>query len=81
MANECVSNVAGYENALGTQISPIERQVREINTPILYFLLDVGLKAEVIHPTGFAREKALVLSPVMFIGDPTVDGKKWREER
>ena len=80
MANECVSNVAGYENALGTQISPIERQVREIDTPILYFLLAMGLKAEVIHPTRFARKKALVVSPVVFVGDPTVDGKKWREE-
>jgi hypothetical protein len=80
MANEYVSNVAGYENALCTQISPIERQVREIDAPILYLLLDVGLKAEVIHPTGFAREKALVVSPVVFIGDPTVDGKKLREE-
>ena len=81
MANECMSNMAGYQNALGTQISPIEGQVREINAPILCFLLDVGLKAEAIHPTRFGREKALVVCPVVFIGDPTVDGKKWREER
>ncbi len=83
MANECMSNMAGYQNqnALGAQISPIERQVREINAPILCFLLDVGLKAESIHPTRFAREKTLVICPVVFIGNPTVDGKKWREER
>jgi hypothetical protein len=54
MANECMSNMAGYQNALGTQISPIERQVREIDAPILCFLLDKGLKAEAIHPTRFA---------------------------
>ena len=70
MGNECMSNMAGYQNALGTQISPIERQVREIDTPILCFLLDVGLKAEVIHPTRFASEKALVICPVVFIGKP-----------
>ncbi len=76
-----MSNMAGYQNALSTQISQIERQVREINAPIVCFLPDVGLKAEAIHPTRFAREKVLVVCPVVFIGDPTVDGKKWREER
>jgi hypothetical protein len=80
MANECMHHMAGYQNALGTQISPIERQVREIDTPILRFLLGVGLKAEAIHSTRFAREKALVICPVVFIGNPAVDGKKWREE-
>ncbi len=80
MANECMRNMALYQNALGTQISPIERQVREIDAPILRFLLDMGLKAEAIHPTRFAREKALVICPVVFIGNPTVDGKKWRKE-
>ncbi len=75
-----MSNVARYENPFRTQISPIERQVREIDALILHLLLDVGLKAEAIHTTGFAREKALVVSPVVFVSDPTVDGKKWREE-
>ena len=67
-----MSNMAGYQNALGTQISPIEGQVREINAPT---------KAEAIHPTRFAREKALVVCPIVFIGDPVVDGKKRSEER
>ena len=70
MANACMRNMAGYQNVLGTQISPIERQAREINAPIFRFLLDVGLKAEGIHPTRFAREKALVICPVVFIGKP-----------
>jgi hypothetical protein len=81
MANECMRNMVGYQNALGTQITPIERQVREIDAPILQFLLDVGLKTETIRPTRFAREKALVIGPIMFIGNPTIDGEKWRKER
>ena len=74
-------NMAGYQDALGTQISPIEWQVRKIDAPILQFLLDVGLKTGTIRPTRFAREKALVIGPIVFIGNPTVDGEKWRKER
>ncbi len=81
MVNECMRNMAGDQNALGTQISPIVRQVREIDILILRFLLGVGLNTEAIHPTRFAREKALVIYPFMFIGNPTVDGQKWRKER
>jgi hypothetical protein len=57
MANECMRNMAWDQNALGTQISPIVRQVRKIDALILRFLLDVGLKTEAIHPTRFARER------------------------
>ena len=56
----------------------------EIDAPILCFLLDVGFKTETIRPTSptrFAREKALVICPIMFIGNLTVDGQKWRKER
>ncbi len=81
IANECMRNMTGDQNAFGTQISPIVRQVRKIDAPILRFLLDVGLKTETIRPTRFAKEKALVICPVMFIGNPTVDGQKWRKER
>ena len=81
IVNEGMRNMTGDQNAFGTQISPIVRQVRKIDTPLLHFLLDVGLKTETIHPTRFAREKALVKCSVMFIGNPTVDGQKWRKER
>jgi len=60
--NECMRNMTGDQDAFGTQISPIERQVRKIDAPILRFLLDVGLKTEAIHPTRFVREKALDMS-------------------
>ena len=54
----------------------------EIYAPILGFFLDVDLKTEAICPTKFAREKALMMSYIMFVGNPTVDGEKgWKERR
>ena len=80
-ANECMRNMARDLNAFGTKVSPIERQVGEIDAPILLFLLDVGLKTEVIRSTRFAREKAVMISSIVFVGNLTVDGEKMRKER
>ena len=48
-------NMTRDPNAFGIKISSIERQIGEIDAPILRFLLGVGLKTEVIHPTRFVR--------------------------
>ena len=74
-------SMAGDQNAFGTKISPIERQVEKIDAPILGFLLDGGLKTEAIRPTRFAREKALMIRSLMIVGNLTVDREKEQKER
>jgi hypothetical protein len=62
-------------------VHPVERQIREINAPVLVFLLDMCLEAEPEHAMWFPHKITLMVGAVMLISVATDDQKKWRSER
>ncbi len=79
--NEGVHNMTRDQNTFGTKICPTEKLVGNIDTPIVGFLLHMGLKAEAVCPTRFASEKAFVIGPLVLKDDPTVNKEKGQKER
>jgi len=74
--------MARKQNALCTQINPGERQVGNVDTPVLRFLFDMSFEAEPISAVGVACEEAHVIFHVMFISDSTANPKKrWKQGR
>jgi hypothetical protein len=71
-----MSHVAREQNALCTQINPGERQVGNIDPPVLRLLLDMSFETETISATVVACEEALVIFPAMFVSDATANLKE-----
>jgi hypothetical protein len=71
--------MAWKQDTLCAEVNPGERKVRNVDTPVLRFLLDVRFEAETISATIVACEEALVICSFVFLGDATANLKEWGE--
>ncbi len=68
--------MAWKQHTLCAEVSPGERKVGYVDTPVLRLLVDVGFEAEMIIVTFVACKEAFVVCPFMFIGDMAANLKE-----
>ncbi len=68
--------MAGEEHTLCAEISPGERKVGYVDTPIFRLFVDMRFEAEAITATFVACQETFVVCPIMFIGYTTANLKK-----
>jgi hypothetical protein len=72
-AEKRVRDVAWNKNPLYAEIHPCKRQNGNVDTPILYLLLEMCHKTKTIGPARFAGKKSIVVCTIVFICDSPVD--------
>jgi hypothetical protein len=68
--------MAGKQHTLCAEVSPGERKVGYVDTPVFRFFVDVSFEAEMISATFVACREAIVVCPFVFIGDTTANLKE-----
>ncbi len=78
-AEESVRNMARNKGTLDAHIDPSNQQVGEVNPPVFFAFVDVGLKNKTVDPI-LLPEIPLVVLTIMFISDFGVETKEGRKE-
>ena len=61
-----MGSMSWEQNTLCTEVDPRERQVWNVDAPVLKLLLKMCFEAEKVSPTGVARKETLVVFSVVF---------------